>query len=147
MNASSIRTVAMTLLLVASSGCDQSPPPAGFAGLGGQPGDFAQVSPGKVFQFPADHGAHPDFRIEWWYLTANLEDDQGQRRRLDEVLGNGYAVLGYRVNPREHLSEAMAEYWTRWDTRFIQVNRSRSGVGGRRRPRRTRTHGGDPLSR
>lgn len=45
------------------------------------------------------------------------------------MLGNGYAVLGYRVNPREHLSEAMAKYWTRWDTRFIQVNRSRSGVG------------------
>ncbi|MCA8881202.1 MAG: iron ABC transporter permease [Rhodobacteraceae bacterium] len=25
-----------------------------------------------VFSFPADHGAHPEFRIEWWYVTANL---------------------------------------------------------------------------
>ena len=27
---------------------------------------------------PRDHGAHPDYRIEWWYLTANLEDDLGR---------------------------------------------------------------------
>ena len=30
--------------------------------------------PDPDFDFPADHGPHPDYRIEWWYLTANLED-------------------------------------------------------------------------
>lgn len=49
----------------------------GYAGLGESPAGFAQVTPGKVFSFPADHGAHPDFRIEWWYLTANLVDAHG----------------------------------------------------------------------
>jgi predicted secreted hydrolase len=39
---------------------------------------FAQVIPGKSLQFPRDHGAHPDYRIEWWYLTANLTDRQGR---------------------------------------------------------------------
>lgn len=24
------------------------------------------------FSFPADHGSHPDFKIEWWYLTGHL---------------------------------------------------------------------------
>jgi predicted secreted hydrolase len=24
------------------------------------------------FTFPRDHGAHPDFRIEWWYITGHL---------------------------------------------------------------------------
>ena len=38
---------------------------------------FAKVVPGKQFSFPADHGTHPDYRIEWWYLTANLVDEQG----------------------------------------------------------------------
>lgn len=23
-------------------------------------------------EFPRDHGSHPDFRIEWWYLTGHL---------------------------------------------------------------------------
>lgn len=63
------------------------------------------------------------------FVQPHIEDAQGQRRRLDEVLGNSYAVLGYRVNPREPLSEDMAAYWARWDMRFIQVNRSRSGIG------------------
>jgi predicted secreted hydrolase len=33
---------------------------------------FAVPQPGKVFSFPFDHGAHPDFRIEWWYVTGHL---------------------------------------------------------------------------
>jgi predicted secreted hydrolase len=49
----------------------------GFAGLGKKAGDFASVIPGKGFAFPADHGPHPDFRIEWWYVTANLKDATG----------------------------------------------------------------------
>lgn len=39
---------------------------------------FEQVTPGRMLSFPEDHQAHPDFRIEWWYLTANLTDDLGQ---------------------------------------------------------------------
>ena len=44
----------------------------GFAGLGTDDNGFARPDIGTVLQFPADHGPHPDFRIEWWYLTANL---------------------------------------------------------------------------
>jgi predicted secreted hydrolase len=33
----------------------------------------------RAWTFPADHGAHPAFRTEWWYLTANLTDDDGAR--------------------------------------------------------------------
>ncbi len=49
----------------------------GFAGLGESATGFAPVVPGKKFSFPADHGPHPDFRIEWWYVTANLVDASG----------------------------------------------------------------------
>ena len=49
----------------------------GFAGLGENAEGFAAVVPGKVFAFPADHGPHPEFRIEWWYVTANLKDASG----------------------------------------------------------------------
>jgi predicted secreted hydrolase len=44
----------------------------GFAGLGERSDGFASVVSGKTFSFPSDHGPHPDFRIEWWYVTANL---------------------------------------------------------------------------
>ncbi|SDZ02092.1 Predicted secreted hydrolase [Jannaschia faecimaris] len=49
----------------------------GFAGLGEGAEGFALPAPDPVFDFPADHGAHPDFRIEWWYLTAVLQDADG----------------------------------------------------------------------
>lgn len=35
--------------------------------------------PGTVFTFPRGHGSHPGFRIEWWYVTGHLLDDQGER--------------------------------------------------------------------
>ena len=36
--------------------------------------------------FPADHGAHPNFRTEWWYLTAALADAQGQEYGMQFTL-------------------------------------------------------------
>jgi predicted secreted hydrolase len=49
----------------------------GFAGLGLSGNGFSPVVAGKTLRFPADHGPHPDFRIEWWYVTANLVDAAG----------------------------------------------------------------------
>ncbi|MCU1761900.1 iron ABC transporter permease [Pseudomonas sp. 14P_8.1_Bac3] len=69
----------VVLLAMLLSGCDDpAPAEKGFAGLGGEALAFTPVVPGRVFSFPADHGAHEGFRIEWWYVTANLKDDQGR---------------------------------------------------------------------
>jgi predicted secreted hydrolase len=50
----------------------------GFAGLGAPAAGFANPQPGRILTFPDDHGPHRDFRIEWWYLTANLEGTDGR---------------------------------------------------------------------
>ncbi len=34
---------------------------------------FARAVDVRAFDFPRDHGPHPDFRTEWWYLTGNLD--------------------------------------------------------------------------
>lgn len=39
---------------------------------------YQEVLPDKVLTFPLDHGAHPGFRQEWWYLTANLVTESGE---------------------------------------------------------------------
>jgi len=49
----------------------------GFAGLGTEVDGYAVPKRGTPLRFPNDHGAHPAYRIEWWYLTALLEDAQG----------------------------------------------------------------------
>jgi predicted secreted hydrolase len=32
-----------------------------------------------TWKFPRDHGAHPNFKTEWWYFTGNLEDAQQRK--------------------------------------------------------------------
>jgi predicted secreted hydrolase len=49
----------------------------GYADLGREASDYEQVTPGRPLQFPADLGPHPGYRIEWWYVTANLKDQNG----------------------------------------------------------------------
>lgn len=50
----------------------------GYAGLGSAAEGFAQATRPADLEFPRDHGAHPDFRIEWWYLTAALTGEDGR---------------------------------------------------------------------
>jgi len=40
---------------------------------------YARAVPGRRFNFPVDHGSHPDFRTEWWYFTGNLQARDGRR--------------------------------------------------------------------
>ena len=40
---------------------------------------FARAIDARDWQFPRDHGAHPDFQTEWWYYTGNLADAAGRR--------------------------------------------------------------------
>jgi predicted secreted hydrolase len=53
----------------------------GVAAGAGQPAaaGFAAALAPRPFVFPRDHGPHPQFRQEWWYLTGNLEAADGAR--------------------------------------------------------------------
>jgi predicted secreted hydrolase len=42
-------------------------------------GGFAQVLGPREFEFPRDHGPHPEYRQEWWYVTGNLDASDGER--------------------------------------------------------------------
>lgn len=58
----------------------------GFAGLGTSADGFLNPQPDYTLTFPEDHGTHPDFRIEWWYLTANLKDGAGNNYGIQWTL-------------------------------------------------------------
>lgn len=40
---------------------------------------FTRSVAGYEFEFPRDHGSHPDFRTEWWYFTGNVKNEEGRR--------------------------------------------------------------------
>lgn len=74
-----MRNAALILIFMLMSACDSADPPqeSDFAVLAQAAEGYAQARSGQLLNFPRDHGAHSDFRIEWWYLTANLEDVEG----------------------------------------------------------------------
>jgi predicted secreted hydrolase len=54
--------------------------------------DYARVRKGVALQFPRDHGSHPQFRNEWWYVTGRLKTADG--REL------GMQITFFRNRPR-----------------------------------------------
>jgi predicted secreted hydrolase len=52
---------------------------------------YPTVRPGVELAFPRDEGAHPDYRIEWWYVTGWVEDAAGAPL--------GFQVTFFRVRP------------------------------------------------
>ncbi len=44
----------------------------------GDDSGFTRAERARIFVFPQDHAAHPDFRSEWWYFTGHLRDTTGR---------------------------------------------------------------------
>jgi predicted secreted hydrolase len=70
------RTLAVVAILASAAAAAGTPP-----GALAQPAaaEFDQALTPRTFVFPRDHGPHPQFRQEWWYLTGNLDGSGGER--------------------------------------------------------------------
>jgi predicted secreted hydrolase len=103
--------------------------PQGFAGLGSAADGFAIPRPGVPLRFPADHGPHPDFRIEWWYVTANLEAEDGTR------FGVQWTLFRSALAPKTESGWSDPQIWmghaaiTTKDRQFVAEKLARGGVG------------------
>ena len=51
------------------------------------------ASPNYQLRFPRDHGAHPDYGYEWWYVTGHLFADSGLKT-------HGLQVTVFRISPK-----------------------------------------------
>ncbi len=63
----------LSLLLAGWLSAGEFHPPAA------TPEGYAVPQPGRKFTFPRDHGSHPEFKVEWWYVTGHLEAPGGRR--------------------------------------------------------------------
>ena len=54
--------------------------------------DYPRVEAGHTLLFPRDHGSHPEFRTEWWYITGWVKDRAGR--------DYGVQVTFFRHRPR-----------------------------------------------
>jgi len=58
-----VRLLFLVLVLLACSGALRA--------------EWRAALPGWTYEFPRDHGSHPDFKTEWWYFTGNLQSEAG----------------------------------------------------------------------
>ncbi len=94
------RILPFCLCLAVLAGCGNSDGrDEAVATLSGQGEGFAQAAPGMAIRLPGDLGPHRRFRLEWWYLTANL------RAGNDEPVGVQWTLfrVGLRPGPYDDL--------------------------------------------
>ena len=117
------------LVLLTALFCAGAVSAQGFAGLGTTAEDFAQPQRGTVLEFPRDHGAHPDYRIEWWYLTAVLDGADGQD------YGVQWTLFRSALAPASSAGWDDPQFWmghaglTTADAHFSAERLGRGGVG------------------
>jgi len=101
----------------------------GFAGLGTDIDGFATPERGQALTFPEDHGAHNDYRIEWWYLTANLEGPDGTSYGLQ------WTLFRSALTPTEGEGWNSAQLWmghaavTTPSAHYVTERLGRGGIG------------------
>ena len=101
----------------------------GFAGLGTAVEGFAAPTPNPQFTFPRDHGAHEDYRIEWWYLTANLSGPDGTPYGLQ------WTLFRAALAPEQAEGWASPQVWmghaavTTSDAHYVAERLGRGGIG------------------
>lgn len=80
---------------------------------------YARALEPRPFEFPRDHGPHPDFRTEWWYVTANLEAEDGRR------FGTQFTLFRSALAPEPATSEGAgdgaAPRSSDWATRQVHM--------------------------
>lgn len=56
---------------------------------------FFKVLPGRVLEYPSDHASHPEFPVEWWYITGHLRNPESEPARGEDALG--FQITFFRV--------------------------------------------------
>jgi len=126
MNAERIASVCVTVALLLLGGQVAG---QGFAGLGSNAQGFSVPVRGYALSFPADHGAHPHYRIEWWYVTANLKGEDGNS------YGVQWTLFRSALAPEERAGFADPQVWighaalTTQSHQFVAERLGRGGVG------------------
>jgi predicted secreted hydrolase len=101
----------------------------GFAGMGSEAEGFATPQPDPTFDFPADHGPHSAYRIEWWYLTANMAGPDGTPYGLQ------WTLFRSALEPEEREGWDSPQIWlghaavTTPDTHHSAERFARGGIG------------------
>ena len=126
MNAKKLVAILASIFMAVSAGSSQG---QGFARLGSNAEGFSVPQQGHALSFPEDHGAHPDYRIEWWYVTANLQGEDGK------IYGAQWTLFRSALKPGNSEGFSDPQVWighaalTTDDYHYFAERLGRGGVG------------------
>ena len=60
-------------------------------------------------------------------IQPDVDDASGIRRKLDDVLGSGFAVIGWQTDPQAALGDADRARWHTLGARFVRIDRACAG--------------------
>ncbi|MDG1457448.1 MAG: lipocalin-like domain-containing protein [Pseudoprimorskyibacter sp.] len=121
--------IARCLIVVLSWIMAEGAAAQGFGGLGTAAEGFAIPDSSYRMVFPDDHGPHPDFRIEWWYLTANLTGQDGASYGVQWTLFRSAFAPGSQrgwTSPQIWFAHAAA---TSANAHYVAERVARGGIG------------------
>ena len=101
----------------------------GFGSLGTENEGFERPVRGHVLQFPEDHGSHPTFSIEWWYVTATLDGADGRS------YGIQWTLFRSALAPEDGTGWGTPQIWmghaaiTTPEDHFVAERFARGGIG------------------
>jgi predicted secreted hydrolase len=70
--------------------------------LGSEKIIYPKVTPGFTMEFPRDEGSHPEFRIEWWYVTGWMTGADKRER--------GFQITFFRARPDNVASDNPSQF-------------------------------------
>jgi predicted secreted hydrolase len=96
-------------------------------------GRFKPLDPKQNLSFPRDHGSHDDARVEWWYVTGQLETASGRRF--------GYQLTFFRTGIADESRSARASAFAARDLFLAHFARTDAAAGTFRFAERTHRTG------
>lgn len=66
---------------------------------------YARATAPMPIRFPEDHGPHPDYKLEWWYYTGNLQTEAGRR------FGYQFTIFRNALAPPDTSEAEVASSW------------------------------------
>jgi predicted secreted hydrolase len=108
-----VYTTSIICLFLSGCGRGGGPQPRRDAGVSsrlselltpGNPDGYPLALEPREFSFPGDHGPHPEYRNEWWYVTGNLDSARGKRFGFELTIFRFTLAPAKDVEPKSTVS-------------------------------------------
>ena len=77
---------------------------------------WLKVLPGKTLVYPKDHGSHPEYPIEWWYITGHLTKA--------DTLAAAEDILGFQITFFRVGISSGVDGPSKWHTKALIISHS-----------------------